>query len=178
MKKSDKTLVVDSLTEKIKNSHSATIVNYQGLGMKDLEALRTTLEKVGGTFSVVKNTLLKIALQNAGRIKENDEVAKAGLEGPTAVILAKDDEIAPLQSLAKIIKERDLPKLKFGIFDEKVIGSESLSALSKLPGKTVLYGQLLGSLSGPAYGLVMTLNANLQMLVHVLSQREKQLGTK
>lgn len=175
MKKAEKTQSIEKLTERIKNSKSVTIINYQGLGMKDLESMRASLAEVGGSFSVVKNTLLRLAFNNAHKPGTDEEkTVQDGLEGPTGAVFSKDDEIAPLQRLAKLIKEKDLPKLKFGLFEGKFITADEVAALSKLPGKTVLYAQLLGSLSGPAYGLVGVLQGNLQKLVYILNARAQQ----
>jgi large subunit ribosomal protein L10 len=104
-----------------------------------------------------------------------EPTVEEGLNGPTAVVFANSDEIAPLQLIGKTIKEMEKPELKFGLFDSKFLDAQSLTVLSKLPGKQVLYGQLVSSLSGPAYGLVGVLNANLQQLVYILEQRRQQM---
>jgi large subunit ribosomal protein L10 len=176
MKKSDKPLVVADLVKSINESKSVTVINYQGLPNSALGALRQSIRDAGGSFIVAKNTLVKRALEETGH--KLDATAEEGLNGPTAVVFAQTDEIAPLQLIGKSIKESELPKLKFGVFNSEFLDADKLDTLSKLPGKNVLYGQLLSTLSGPAYGLVGTLNANLQMLVYVLSQREKQLGSQ
>lgn len=172
MKRLEKEQAVEQLAQDLKEAKSVTVVDYQGLGVKDLQGLRGELAKVGGSFTVVKNTLLKIALKNAGTTTEDETF----FDGPTAIITAKEDEIAPLQVLAKMIKERELPKLKFGVFDSNLVNTANLNVLSKLPGKTTLYSQLVGTLVGPAYGLVGTLNAGLQQLVYILDQRSKQVA--
>lgn len=176
MKKSDKPLVVSDLVKSIKEAKSVTVINYQGLPNKAAGELRDAIRNVGGTYVVAKNTLVKRALKDAGY--EPDESATEGLNGPTAVVFANTDEIAPLQLIGKSIKETEFPKLKFGIFNNEFFNAVNLLALSKLPSKNILYGQLLSTLSGPAYGLVGTLNANLQMLVYVLDQRSKQTATQ
>ena len=171
MKKAHHIKVLDALSGKLSGAKSATVVNYQGLATKDLQVLRAELSKVGGTFTVVKNTLLKLALD---KTQAGQDIPTNALDGPTAIILAKDDEVAPLSALAKFAKERALPKLKFGVFDNVIVDSEKLEILSKLPNKTTLYAQLIGTIAGPAYGLVGTLNANLQMLVYIFDQRSRQ----
>ena len=177
MKKAEKSQSIEKLTQQIKNSKSVAVINYQGLGMKDLEAMRSSLAEAGGSFSVVKNTLLKIAFDNAHKpSKDEEKTVQEGLEGPTGAVFAQDDEIAPLQRLAKLIKEKGLPKLKFGLFEGKFITASEVETLSVLPGKNTLYVNLLGSLQGPAYGLVATLNANLQRLVYILDQRSRQIA--
>ncbi|MBI4033210.1 MAG: 50S ribosomal protein L10, partial [Candidatus Blackburnbacteria bacterium] len=142
------------------------VVNYQGIPVKEQEKLRRDLGKVGGHFQVVKNTLLKRAFENA-KVKDGlprDEV----LRGPTAVVLANDDELAPLQILGKLIRATAFPQLKFGIFGGDILDSEKLQRLAQLPAKNVLFGQLVGTMASPMYGLVGTLQGNLQKLVYTL----------
>lgn len=174
MKRSDKPKIVDELVNLTRDAKSITVVDYQKMGTKQLNELRQKVSKVGGSFVVAKNTLIELALKKAGVAKKS-EIGDA-LVGPTALIIADDDEIAPLQVIGKSITETELPKLKFGIFDSKILSSDKLLILSKLPGKNVLFGKLVGIIAGPSYSLVRTLNGNLQKLVYILSERQKALG--
>jgi large subunit ribosomal protein L10 len=172
MKKSDKPVLVQDLTQSAKNAKSATFIDYQGMSNAALVALRSQVRKAGGEFVVAKNTLLKRALNEAGNTVEG--IADEGLNGPTAVIFAQEDEIAPLQVLAKSIKDTELPKLKFGLFNQAFLGKDQLVALSKLPGKQALQGQLVGALAAPQYMMFGALQANLTKLAYILDQRSKQ----
>ena len=120
---------------------------------------------------VIKNTLLKRASEaaklDAGMVK--DEV----LQGQTALIIANGDTVAPIQVLGKFAKEFELPKFKVGMVDGTFQDEASLSKLSTLPSRDVLLGQLLGALVSSEYGLVATLNGNLQKLVYILDQKSK-----
>ena len=173
MKKTDKTISINALSENFSRAKSLSFVDYQGMAMRDIEKLRGEIGKHGGKFSVAKNTLLKIALRKVFG-KEKIKEIEPQLEGQTALLAAYEDELAPLQELVKLQKEKDTPKLKFGIFDNLVVDTESLKTLSLLPSKTTLFGQLLGTLSNPAFNLVHTLQSNLQSLVYILDQRSKQ----
>lgn len=169
MKKAEKTFLVDNLTRELKDSKSTTFINYQGLSTRDLASLRESIKEAGGHMLVVKNTLLKLAL-------EKTEIPEEGLQGPTAIVIAENDEIAPLQKMAKTIAEKGLPKLKFGIFYNEILDTDKLTALSKLPSKSVLLGQLLSYLSAPTYGLITTLQGNLQSLVYLLDQKSREVS--
>ena len=173
MNKAQKTETLTNLTRELSESKSATIVNYKGMTMTDMQALRTALSAVGGKLTVVKNTLLRLALKNTF-----DTFNTSALEGQIALIVAKDDEVAPLQALAEYLKGADKPVLKFGVFEDKLINTEDLNTLSKLPGKPTLYGQLVGSLSVPTYGLVGVLQGNLQKLVYILDAKVKMQTAK
>lgn len=171
MKRSEKPFVVDELTAQIQSSKSVVVVDYQGMATKSLNELRRKIKEAGGTLAVTKNTLLSLALQKSKFQNPNSK-----LEGPTAVVFAENDEIAPLQIIGKSIKEQGLPKLKFGIFGSDIMDSTKLLALSYLPGKNVLFGQLVGTIAQPAYALIGTLNGNLQKLVYILQEAVKKGG--
>lgn len=168
MKRSEKPFVIEDLKKRIEDAKSLVALDYQGLTVKDAEGLRQSIKEAGGTLMVVKNTLLKLALKNS----KVEEVEKE-LQGPTAVVFAEEDEIAPLQKLGKFISGREVPKLKFGIFGSDIYGADKLLALSRLPGKNVLFGQLVGAIAGPQYGLVGVLQGNLQKLVYILDVKSK-----
>lgn len=175
MRKSDKPLIVDQLAIALQEAKSVTVFNYQGMASKQLSELRSKVKAAGGKFLVAKNTLLKLAF-----LKTVDKKQIAGyekhLEGPTAVIFATDDEVAPLQALGKAIQETELPKLKFGIFSGIILETDKLLALSKLPGKNIIRSQLLNTLLAPQYNIVSVLNGNLQRLVYILSERQKAIS--
>src|SRR5687768_4115401 len=104
MKKAKKVEVLASLEKQLKTTKSATVVDYKGMTMTDLQTLRESLSTVGGSFNVVKNTLLKIALEKTIKSNASDTSNDSDaliIEGQTALILSTDDEIAPLQALAK-----------------------------------------------------------------------------
>lgn len=169
MKKAEKTVFVDSLTQELKDAKSVVLVNYAGLGVKAQQDLKSRLREVGGRMVVVKNTLLKLAGEKAGI--EKDTLTDTILSGQTALILALSDPIAPIQVLGKFAKEFETPKFKVGMVDGMFQDEASLSKLSALPGRDALLGQLLGVFMAPSYGLVGTLNGNLQKLVYVLKTK-------
>ncbi len=128
-------------------------------------------------MTVVKNTLFKRAGNNAKVPAET--LSDTVLTGPVAVIITEDDPIAPLQILAKFAKEfgsgagLPIPNFKVGIVEGNFQDQTALEKLSTLPGKEVLFGQMLGTLAGPMYGLVATLQGNLQKLVYILNEKVK-----
>lgn len=169
MKKAEKVLFVDNLTQELKDAKSVILVNYSGLSVKAQQDLKSRLRDVGGRMLVVKNTLLKRAAESAK--VDKDVLEDSVLSGQTAVVLAEDDPIAPLQVLGKFAKEFETPKFKVGIVDGLFQDEAALSKLSTLPGRDALLGQLLGVLTSPQFGLIGTLNANLQKLVYILKQK-------
>ena len=160
MKKAEKVIFVENLKEELKGSKSVVLVNYAGLGVKAQQELKKRLSEVGGKMIVVKNTLLKRAEESAkfGKDILTDEI----LSGQTALVIANDDPVAPIQVLGKFAKEfvseagLPVPKFKVGIVEGSFQNQEALTKLSTLPGRDALLGQLLGTLMGAEYGLVGT----------------------
>lgn len=171
MKKAEKKDFVINLTEKLVKSTGVILVDYTGLTVKSQQELKKRLREIGANMTVSKNTLFKIAATEAKYPKEiaTDDV----LEGPTAIVLTEEDPISPLQVLDKFAKEFEIPNLKVGVIEGSFQNKDSLVALSKLPGKSALQVQVLGAIQAPVYGLVGTLQGNLQKLVYILSAKAK-----
>lgn len=169
MKKKEKVLFVDNLTAELKSARGLVLVNFTGLSVASQQELKRRLKEAGAKMLVVKNTLLKRAGEAA---KINEQILTDSiLTGQTALIIAEADPIAPIQVLGKFAKEFSVPTMKVGIIDKDFYDSLSLSQISSLPSRDALLGQLLGSLISANYGLVGTLQGNLQKLIYVLSAK-------
>lgn len=166
MKKAEKSIFVDNLTEELKGAKAVVLINFAGLSVKNQQELKKRLKEAGARMVVVKNTLLKLA----GEAAKVDEkvLTDTVLRGQTALIITGGDAMAPLSILGKFAKEHETPQFKVGVVDGMFQDTEALSRLSSLPSRDALLGQLLGTLMGPMYGLTGTLNGNLQKLVYVL----------
>lgn len=172
MKKQEKTFFVQNLTEELKDATSVILVDYAGLSVKAQQQLKEKLSEVDGKMLVVKNTLYKIAGKNAKVPKEALE--DSVLAGPTALIIAEKDPLAPIQVIANFAKEFDIPQFKIGIVEGAFQDKEALEKLSKLPGKDVLFAQTVGTIASPLYSTVNVLQAKLQDLVFVLKEASKK----
>lgn len=172
MNKTEKTLFVEDLSEKLKKATAVVLVDYTGLTVKLQQELKNRLSQVNTEMAIVKNTLLKLASESAKNPKEvsTDEV----LSGPTALIITEDDPIAPLQVLAKFAKENDLITLKVGIVEGNFQNKESLQKLATLPSKEILLSQVVGGIGSPLYGIVSVLQSNMTKLVYILDQAAKK----
>lgn len=169
MKKKEKVLFVDNLTAELKSARGLVLVNFTGLSVASQQELKRRLKEAGAKMLVVKNTLLKRAGEAA---KINEQILTDSiLTGQTALIIAEADPVAPIQILGKFAKEFSVPTMKVGIIDKDFYDSLSLSQISSLPSRDALLGQLLGSLISANYGLVGTLQGNLQKLIYVLSAK-------
>ena len=162
-----KDLVV-SLTPRLKNASSVVFVNYTGLSVTLQQKLKSELKAIGSDMTVVKNTLIRRAGKEAGILEDvlTDEV----LSGQTALILTEGDAVATIQVIGKFVKENQVPQFKIGIVDGNLQDKNALVKISTLPTKDVLYSQVVGSLMSPMYGLVGTLNGNMQKLLYILKE--------
>lgn len=169
MLKKDKRVLVKELSQKLQGAKSVVLVNYSGLNVKAQQDLMNRLKAVDARMLVVKNTLLKIAANEA---KLDDKAFTEDLlQGQTALIMANGDSVAPIQILGKFAKEFELPKFKVGIVEGTFSNEADLAKISTLPTKDILLSQVLGSLISPMYSLVGTLNGNMQKLVYILKTK-------
>jgi large subunit ribosomal protein L10 len=174
MKKAEKILFVENLSEELKTATSLVLIDYTGLSVKRQQDLKKRLKEVGAKMFVAKNTLFKRAGENAKVAKETLE--DTVLMGPTAFVITDADPIAPIQVLAKFAKEFEIPSFKVAVVEGKFQNKEALIKLSQLPAKEILYSQVIGAVGSPLYGLLSTLQGNLQKLVYILEYKSKKEG--
>ena len=142
---SEKQAVVAALVENLKAANSGVLVDYKGITVAEDTALRKELRENGVEYAVVKNTLLRRALDDVN-LGELDGV----LNGTTSLAVSKDDPIAPMRIVNKYAKQMgDRFNIKAGFMDGKVLPLEDVLALAELPSKEALLAQLLGMLLMP-----------------------------
>ena len=151
----EKKAIVEQLTETLKSAASGVLVDYRGITVAEDTALRHELRENGVEYSVVKNTLVRFAIGNAG-LQELEGV----LNGTTSLAVSKDDPIAPMRVIHKYSTQLgDRFNIKAGFMDGKVIPLEDVSALAELPSKEVLLGQMLGMMLAPLTSLAIVIKA-------------------
>jgi large subunit ribosomal protein L10 len=142
MARSDKETAVAELTEDFRNSSATVLTEYRGLTVASMKALRRSL----GTdtkYSVVKNTLTKIAAKNAGV-----DLSEDLLVGPSAVAFIKGDPIDAAKSLKNFQKENPLLVIKGGVFEGKSVTTAEIMKLADLESREVLLSKLAGAMKG------------------------------
>ncbi len=144
---------VNKLAEKFKSSNLVLLTDYRGITVEDATTLRNTLRDTKAEYKVIKNNIIKRALDTNG---ENalDEV----LEGPTAVITTEGEYLDPLKAIYNFAKANDFYKIKGGIIEGKVMTTEELITLAKLPSRQELLGMLAGGLLGTISKLAIGLD--------------------
>ena len=152
---SEKQAIVAALTEQLKNASSGVLVDYKGITVAEDTALRTELRQNEVQYGVVKNTLVRFALNNVG-LEGLDDV----LNGTTSLATSAGDPIAPMRVVNKYVKQlNDKFVIKGGFMDGKVISLEEIQALAELPSKEVLQAQALGMMLAPITSLAIVLKA-------------------
>lgn len=160
--------LVGELTQELKQAQAVIITNYRRLKVSDLQGIRNELRGMQAGYHVAKNTLLEIALKDAGL-----PVPTNLLDGPTAVAFLRDDLAGPAKRLNAFFKEKDLP-IRGAIIGQTIYDAKGVEDLANLPSRTQLYATVLGSLNGPAASLVGVLNGVLSQLVYVLQAKADQ----
>ena len=148
-----KQVVVDGLVEQMKNSSELVIVEYRGLSVAEISALRKSLKEVGATFSVYKNTLVQRANDSLGH-EELDQY----LSGSNAYVFSSDVTGAP-KVLAKFAKKNDKLVIKAGLVEGRVVGRDEIKALAKIQGREGLISMFLSCLQAPIRSFACTVKA-------------------
>jgi large subunit ribosomal protein L10 len=167
MNRDQKSAVIEEVAAQIQESEAVFAVDYRGISVPQAAELRTKLNEAGARFRVVKNTLTERAADKAGA-----ESLKEILEGPTAFTFVRGDGDVALaaKALAQFKREHDVLDFKGGVMNGEVLTVEQLGALSRLPAREVLHGQLVGVVASPITGLVRGLNALIAGLAIQLRQ--------
>jgi large subunit ribosomal protein L10 len=142
MARPDKAAAVAELTEDFRTANATVLTEYRGLSVTSMKQLRRAL---GSTtkYSVVKNTLTKIAAKDAGV-----DLSPDLLQGPSAVAFIKGDPINAAKSLRDFAKENPFLIIKGGIYEGKAISAAELMQLANLESREVLLAKLAGAMKG------------------------------
>jgi len=162
MPKPEKVEIVRDVTERFRSSTAVYFVDYQGLTVAEISALRRKLKEKQAELKVAKNTLLRIALLDA-------ELGEAPvLVGPTGVVIAHEDPVISLKVIMEFAKDKPNLKAKGGLMDHAFYDQAQVLAISQLPSKKEMLAQIIGSLQAPAFNLVWALRGVAAGLVYTL----------
>lgn len=155
--------LVGEFAELLGNAKMTAFAKYEGLSVADLQTLRRAARENGVTIKVVKNRLVKVAMQQTEALKSTDTGA---MNGQLLYAISSDDEVAPAQVLATFAKTHDALKLTGAFSAEgKSLDTAEVQALATLPSKNELIAQVLATLSSPVDGVLSGLSGNLHALL-------------
>lgn len=153
----EKKEIVAEITEKIKNSETVILFQYQGLTVADISTLRTKLRDVNAEVKVYKNTLLKRALDD---LKLNLD---GFLEGPNAILFGKD-LLEPIKVIADFAKENEKLDIRVGIISGDVANLDTIREYANIPSRDGLLTMLAGGMMQYVRDLAIGLNLYAEQL--------------
>ena len=149
-----KKAIVADLADRLKNSVTGVLVNYKGINVADDTALRKELREAGVKYSVVKNTLLSRACEEAELTG-----LQTTLEGTTAIATSDEDYAAAARILANYAKKSKTFEIKGGYLDGEVVDLATIDSLAKLPTREVLLANVLGAFQAPIASFARAIQA-------------------
>ena len=161
---------IEAIKEHVAKAKVMIVTEYKGLSVAEITDVRRRLQKEDGDYTVVKNTLAKIAIKDTPF-----ECMSDLLEGPVAIAMGFGDEVSPAKVFTKFMKDSKKGEIKGGAVDGVLLSPKEVEALAKLPSKEELYAKILGSINSPASGIANSVNAVMRSLVYAMDQvRQKK----
>ncbi len=175
MTKQDKEQSVLEIKEKLDRASSIYLTDFSGLTVAESNSLRDELFEAKVEFKVLKNTLVKKALeQSDGKFSSQSEKLNEHLKGPTGIIFAFDDPVSPAKIIKKFYDKGEKPKLKLALVENIAYESKQLNQLASLPSKPEIISSIIGSLQAPISGIVGSINAVIRDLASVVEEVAKK----
>lgn len=169
MPKQDKVLKLEEIQESLKGTNGLVLANFKGMSVLELEDLRKKIEKDGGSAKVVKNKLLKKALEGA-----NIGGMEAYLKENTLMVMSQDDILKVLKVVVDYSKTNDKFALKAGYLDGMAFDKQGVIAMSNLPSRKDLLSMVVGNINGVIANFVGTLNGVMTTFIGTVEALEKK----
>lgn len=171
MSREKKAQIIDSLEERLSKCSLGILTDYRGLTVQEMTTLRRKLGELGIEYRVVKNTLARFAAQRLGW----NNLATT-FEGPVALVMG----YGAIEEAAKVLIDyintsKSTLTVKGGFLGDRLLTSEEISTLSKLPSREILIAKVLGAMQSPIVGLVNCLNAPIAGVARALAARIRQM---
>jgi large subunit ribosomal protein L10 len=162
---------VAELREQLSRNPTLIVSEYRGLRVSELAEIRRSLRKQNVTYRVVKNRLMRIAANDAGR-----EALSPLLRGPSAIAFGSGDESVVAKAVIDATRPYKVIKLKGAILGSRAIDADGLNRLAALPSRDVLLAQLAGALAAPMANMAGLLAAPLRDIAGGLAALIEQRG--
>jgi large subunit ribosomal protein L10 len=168
-------LVVSELARELASAQGLLLLSFGGLTVKESEALRVQMAAKGVKVRLLRNSLARRVLAERGL-----RIAEGVISGNTALAWGKAEAAV---HAAKIVSAPEIRKsgkvrVRAGVLEGQLLTDKDAAALSEIPDRSTLNSMILGCISGPSRGLVMTLNGLPSGLVRVLNARAQRLETQ
>ncbi|MDH5696155.1 MAG: 50S ribosomal protein L10 [Dehalococcoidia bacterium] len=174
MSKEKKARIIDSLQQVFSRCSIGILTDYRGLSATEMTDLRRKLRELGVEYKVVKNTLARFAAERAGK-----EELVSFFQGPVAIAFGYGDMTEPARALADYIEASKVSmSIRGGFLPDRLLSSEDITTLSRLPSREVLLARVVGGVQSPITALVSYLTTPLRGIVGVLQARIQQMEGK
>jgi large subunit ribosomal protein L10 len=164
-----KATAIAEIATHIDESQAIFAVDYRGISVAQVAELRAKLREADASFKVVKNSLTERAADEVGASE-----LKPFLRVPTALTFVRGDAALAAKAVADYARATQLLPFKGGLMDGSEVDADQIRAISRLPSREVLYGQLVGMVASPLNGLVRTLSALVSGLAVALGQVQEK----
>jgi large subunit ribosomal protein L10 len=172
MKRTEKEGFVEGFRESLKESPAIFLTDFTGLDVKSMTVLREELRKSGAEYVVVKNRLVRLALEETGFPDISD-----WLNGPTGVVIGHSGPVEAAKTVADFQKSHDdRPVFKVAVLENSVLDPSQIDRLAKLPSKEALLAQLAGALEAPLAAFAGALEAKIQEMSGLIEALRDQKG--
>jgi len=166
MKRSEKDAIIEEMVQRVSAAQAMYFADFTGLTVADETELRREFRKAGVEYTVVKNTLIRKALE---RIPGYDKV-HPHLVGPTGVAFCNEDLSAPAKIIKKFKEKTGKLSLKAAVLEKQVYDGSAIEQLALIPSRKELMASVLGSIQAPLQGVVNVVNAVARDLVSIIDQ--------
>jgi large subunit ribosomal protein L10 len=153
----DKVAAVDEVKQNLVDSAATLLTHYRGLSVPELQQLRVELRKANASYRVIKNTLSRRAMADAG-IEGLEDL----LEGPTALVFCEQDPVGPAKALKAFAKDHPELLVRGGYLDGEVLDEGEAIKLADLASREELLAELAGLMQGALTNTVRLLQAPLE----------------
>ena len=126
--KQKKQIIIDEIKAELDGAKSAVLVDYMGYSVAEAEAVRKAMREAGVHYAVYKNTLMKRAVAGT-----EFEALGQVMEGPSAIVISKDDATAPAREIAAAIKKCDKIEFKGGIVEGEYYDKDGILTIASIP---------------------------------------------
>ncbi len=155
MKKQHKQAAIENLESRFTASQGSFLINYQGMTVAQLKALRFELASKGGSLKVAKNRLARIALKDVHSCQGLESL----LKGQLAYVFSQDEITSVAKVLVNFAKQNEQLKVVAGCAESKIYDAKSVAILASLPSREVLLSQLCGVLNAPVILFALSIKA-------------------
>ncbi len=163
--------MVAKYVEQIKDSDAIIVTDYRGLTVPQIQELRGKIREAEGSFAVVKNTLAKRALEEAGLPAIDDM-----LTGPVGIGFCHQNVPGVAKAITRFAKEVDVFEVKGGLMGDTPVDEDAIKKLADLPSIDVLRAQILGLINAPATQLTGVIAGSVRQIVNVVNAYAEEGG--